>query len=482
MFRQSITSTPLNDDVANSYFSNIRGDAYRNDNSMVVSLRALIHKRMPAEDSIIVRFDGCDYSIDDIVNDNDAFAKRLAGYIPDENGTYYIHDVRGDEETIVAAFNVLEQRFTEINEGWNHMEKIKIFYSKSFNVLCFTHPETKRVAIFIAKLDTRKLHYLQCSIFASLPWYYNPQDGISELEMTLVKSLRERTNEAYLNTVSTLADTFDLRQFRIKYLLNGFESKYERREMDRLRREITNCINSINRYNEEIGVMLKQKNDHELKLLGIETKIGREGDTSEIMEYFMCNKRLVLEAVTDDYMYFAVRDYITYFDEDAAARMIDNKSSYIYAGMSRYMEPEKMEKLMRAVFIDQILKIRTCAAYRFSLNGSVYPEQSHNFGSEFDGYLPNTHIDNYGCMGNYTRTINELLCKNDYIGALEQSIASCKSINFSDSTVMQRFMKILYGQDSSYSNKCIELPDGTVVNSEDAVAWLEAQENKEDIA
>lgn len=474
MFRQSITTTPLTNEIANGFFANIGGDAYRSDNSFVASLRALIHKRMPKEDTLTVRFGGSSISKSAVNGGDEDTVRSICETMPMNPGTLYIHDIYGDEESINANFELIEQKFESAYEGWSHLEKIKVFYSRSFKVLCFVNPEIKHTVIFTAKMDNRKLHYLQCSIFAVLPWYFNPDDGISDLEMALVYSLREKTSEPYIKAITALSETFDLRQFRIKHLLEGFEVKYERRERDKLKREIEALTANINDFNRRIGEIFKQKNDLCTRLLGLELKIGQNDGVSDIMDYFMCNRRLVLESVTDDYMYFSVKDYLTYFDEDAAKRMIKNKNSYVYDGMSRYMEKDKMEKFMNAVFVDQILKIRVCASYRFSLSGNVQPNQYHSFDSEFEGYLPNTHIDRYGCMGNYSSAINQLLRDNDYIGALEQSIASCKSINFGDSTVMREFMAILYGHNTSYSNKCVELPDGSVVTPAEAVEWLEA--------
>ena len=89
--------------------------------------------------------------------------------------------------------------------------------------------------------------------------------------------------------------------------------------------------------------------------------------------------------------------------------------------------------------------------------------------------MPNTHINSYSCMGNYQTTINNLLKRRNYIGALEQCIASCKSLNFGDSTVMREFMGTMYG-DNSANNRCIELPDGSVVRPVEAIKWLKQQQ------
>lgn len=64
----------------------------------------------------------------------------------------------------------------------------------------------------------------------------------------------------------------------------------------------------------------------------------------------------------------------------------------------------------------------------------------------------------------------------DYIGALEQCVASCKSLNWGDSTVMGTFMNTMWNSDDGYNNRCIELPDGRVVKPAEAIKWLEQQE------
>ena len=139
---------------------------------------------------------------------------------------------------------------------------------------------------------------------------------------------------------------------------------------------------------------------------------------------------------------------------------------------------EKMQKLMQEIFVSENprLRIRFCAAYRFDLNGSVSAQTGDFSDYTFDGYMPNTHIDRYHCMGNYSRTINELLRKRNYIGALEQCIASCKSLNFGDSAVMGEFMRTMWSNNTV--SRCIELPDGRVVKPNEAIRWLDEQEAK----
>lgn len=213
--------------------------------------------------------------------------------------------------------------------------------------------------------------------------------------------------------------------------------------------------------------------------MGLEAKIASniDGD-SEIMEYFIRNPNLVLEDVTDSYMYFCTKGYLEYFDPDMAEAVIKNKRScaYGYGYCTREQNIDKAQRLMSEIFLEDAprLRIRFCAAYKFNLNGNVDAIPNHDFGYEFTGYMPNTHINEFHCMGGYSKTINGLLQRHDYIGALEQCVASCKSLNWGDSVVLERFMRIFWAENSA--PRCIELPDGKVVNAKEAIQWLEEQD------
>jgi hypothetical protein len=128
---------------------------------------------------------------------------------------------------------------------------------------------------------------------------------------------------------------------------------------------------------------------------------------------------------------------------------------------------------MIAIFIDQSVKLRFCAKYSFRMGVGVEPEAHSEYGPEYDGYMPNPHINDWSCMGNYKPIINEMIRDNNYIGALEQCIASCRSLNLHDSTVMCTFMENMYRS----RTKCIELPNGEVVDSKAAIKYL--KENDE---
>ena len=136
-------------------------------------------------------------------------------------------------------------------------------------------------------MDIRKCHYLQCGILAFLPWYFDPEKGVSEQEMELIKSLREKTSEKYERCIAEIASKYNFRELRIKKLLTGFETKYEEAEVRRVENTIDDLIRKINDYNDAIGDYLRQKADYEIRRAGLQKKIAEGSESSEIMEYFL---------------------------------------------------------------------------------------------------------------------------------------------------------------------------------------------------
>lgn len=479
MFKNSVSSTMLTSDAANIFFQNIRGESYGSDCTFIATLRALVAPRLPKDESIYLSFGRSDYNASVVAETpGKRMVEAICSGMTIDYGKIYIHNLSNrEQESNIANIELLKSQFCEVYSDWQFLDKISMFYQKSFHVICFINPKIKSVVLFVDNLNLQKLHYLQAATLAMFPWYFDPKKGVSELELALVQSFRERSSDNYLNCIAEISKQYDFESGRIRQLLADFETSYERYERDRVNREISNIDNTMNDLDRRFADCLRQRNSLCIQLLGLEKRI-EDGADSEIMEYFLCNRKLYLESVDRDNMYFAVRDYLSYFDEDAAQSYIDRDSNYFYqhcGNGANSMTKEGMKKLLSAIFIDQTLRIRFCAAYSFDMRGRVQPCSEHSFGPEFDGYMPNPHIQRYACMGNYTTSINKALAKRDYITALEQCIASAKSLNFHDSTVMERFVGE-FTRNGGTSYKAIELPDGSIVTPKMAIKWLEEQE------
>ena len=479
MFKTVVSTTPLTTGAAEDFFTNITGEAHNGDISFVASLRALIASRMPADDRIRVSFRRSNYAAEYIADRPavDAVYAIASDKTFDLNGEVFICNVYGREEDSSACLDCVRDHFVSAYGGFELLENITVFYRQSFRVVCFVNRERKITAIFVENLNLQKLHYLQRAIYAFLPWYFNKEAGISTEERAVIDALRERTPDQYLAALEKVAAKYDFESARLKKLLAGFELRFERLEQQRVRNAIQSVDDEQAELDHRFAELIASRNDLCLRLLGIEQRLaGGNAEDSEIMDYFLRNRKLYLERVTDTKMEFCVREYLTYFDEAAAKSYIRNKNSYFYAYCNGgVLSKQNMEKLLTAIFVDQTIRIRFCAAYWFDLNGGVEAAGGHRFPDQFDTYRPNPHIDRYRCIGDYKRPINEALRRRDYIMALEQCIASAKSLNFHDSVVMEYFANKLVADGGNYF-KALELPDGSVVSTKGAIEWIVAQE------
>lgn len=488
MFRQVLSTTPLFNNIANDYFTNIRGGGFQGDYTFVTTMRALVASRMADDEKIRIHFAQSSYAEQTINAHSVTQLLRARNSSPEdfESGDVCIHSLTNTSQDNAVMLKKLKQDFTKENPGWKIIDKVEGFFRKTFSAICFINPEQKNSIIFVDNMDIRKYHYLQCGIFAFMPWYFDPEKGVNEQEMELIKSLWEKTSEKYEKCIAEYAKQFNFRELRLQKLLSGFETKFESMKVKRIEDEITRTIRKINEYNAMIGDYLKSKQESEIQLLGLKAKIAEGGEDSEIMDYFLCNKNVVLESVTDTTMRFCTTGYISYYDEDAAESVIDNPTSYVYRPNGRpcnnIIPAEDMKMLMTAIFLDKKLRMKFCACYTFELRGNVRAESCHIYDSvEFRDCTPNTHIDRYSCMGNYQQVINELLQEHNYIGAIEQCMASTVSLNFSDSCVMEEFMRRMYEiSDYSVNIRCIELPDGRAVKPKEAIEYLKSQNQQGD--
>ena len=459
MFAQRIDNTPLSSDMANISLKRIyRTSPSVYDNSLLVTARALLDPRIPEGETLFIH--EMVYNPPESKSPADAIKGHFEGY----STPYLIHCIvsRMGDETL----EVLRDKFCKMYEGFERLDAVTVFFKRAFNILCFVNKEKKQAVLFTERLDIRKYHYMQCAILSFMPWYFNPEDGVSDDEMALINSLRSNSVGDYIDAIEKISQRYDFRTMFIKTKLDGFEKVFERRELEAARQSYERVVNKINSYSAEISNLLQDKSEYEARIFGLKYKIEEESD-SEIMEYFIRNKRLVLQYVQDNNITFAVKDYISYFDEDIIMKLLNNKNSFMYMPN---IPKEDLELFFKEAFIEESIKIRTCASYALRVPGGVQAISNGDFSdSQFINCIPNAHINRYSCLGNYLITINEAITNGDYITAIEQCVASCKSLNFSDAVVAEDFVGTLFRGNAP---RCVELPDGRCVTAKKAIEWL----------
>jgi hypothetical protein len=189
------------------------------------------------------------------------------------------------------------------------------------------------------------------------------------------------------------------------------------------------------------------------------------------MEYFMCNKNLTIIDVNGTAIEFVLHGYVDVYDEEAFEKYYRNTNSYLYKDLCPLVTKKQMKSLYKAIFGDSPqYKMRICAAYTADIKTGLTANAHYPFPPESNTYLPNPHIQNHGCIGNYAVKFQEYMKKHDYVGAIDQAVVSARNLNFHDSIVISKFASQL-SHNSSVT--CLEKSDGTLLTPHEAIKELE---------
>lgn len=479
MLKAIIRDNPFNTDIANEFFQKIRGNQYAGDDALVSVARAILPQRMGAEDSVQFRytakcirpdrpFGGTQVECEAYISsDLDLDANDLVTI-------YYFTGVRREDSA--PYMDAIQKHFVSKHPGWEENMKVRNGPGRLFPACAYANVEKRSVVIFLGEMDITRCRWAILSVFSSMPWYFDiERSPLTEDEQALLDCLTAHGNEAecerkFKVLMERLAARYDFEKIRVSRALEGFETRYERRAIESAKNAIANNDRRINELNAAIADQLKQRRDNEIRLCGLEMRADEAGEASAIRDLFLNNPRLYLDSICGDAIVFAVKTDLEYYDTDKLETFIANRNSCVYRDGG--IPTDDMIKLLRAVFLDGIIKLQVCGAYQIEMCGGSEGIQHYEYPASFSDYMPNTHIDQHACLGNHRAEINACIQNGDYVGAIMQCIASCQSLNFLDSTVMNEFMQFMYRD--RYTG--LRLPDGRVVKPSAAIAWLKEQE------
>ena len=489
MFTKSITSLTLTGKNANDLFQNINGDSYKFDVTFLATLRALLYKRIPDGESITLEHSKSDYSAEDIraANPYDcirAFLTRKR-ILSDPNGVIHIHNFCADDDGNTACFEKLDAgAVNTILSGFKPMpDMVKFLEQRKIRSRFFINEDAHSVLIFIERLDLKKWHLLQSFVPRYFPKYFS-NAPLDEKELKLIKSLTNRYAPEYEELIEEAAKQFDFRTAAVRKALRGFEDRFEQQELEKVRYAIMDYNQRIDSLNRKFSEYYQALRDLSVKELGLITKMrgGGNEEDSEFLEYFLCNKSLNLVRVSGARIEFIVTTTISSFDPDLFDSAIERDGSFFYRHYQtgdRYenkdLTDDRIKKLMNAIFRDEILKLRVCAAYRLDFaTGDYSGLKNYTFPAEYlKDHTPNQHIQHYACLGNNRPVVADAMLRRDYVGAVSACCSSATNINFTESNTGTYFMEKICAKDVG---RIIQMPDGSTMTPVNAAKWLEEQE------
>lgn len=474
MFNKRIAETTLTGETADRLFSNITAQDTP-DQSFLATLRALCYKRLPPDESIRLT----------VLVKNDA-----PNQIETASPAAYMNSLisSGFSEPASSVHNIvivytfcqesgekmLEIVKTHTGAGKRYMrnytrrDDLHVFYAHKLRALFYTDTTGQNTVIFTDKLELKQFHALQMMLPQYLPYLFQ-DTPLSQDEIHLLKSTGEKSVAEYERLIEEFAKTMDIRSEIIRTKLAGFETAFERIRITELKNEVSAYQADYEHYLSILRELSQKIQEKTYLLAGMECALGAQTENSELMEYFMCNKNLSIIQVVGTAVEFVVHGYADIYDEEAFEMYVGNHNGFMYARINPSITCHQMEKLYRAIFSEGKYKLRMCAAYTADMRNGLKAFSNYGFPTESRTYLPNPHIQHYGCIGSYASRFQEYMRHKDYIGAIDQAVVSARNLNFYDSAVIA-----VFSHDLSHSDiRCIERSDGTLLTPLEAIKELE---------
>lgn len=460
--------------------SKIHGDSISNDNVFLSVARMLYEPKMGPDDKMSIKFaqvrpgSGWPES-----QENRGIVEHFMTFT--DADSIAIISLYGSEESNKPIFEAVTH-LPEFSPGWEENKKLGLFLEGSkFRARVFTSTATKSVLVIGERIDTMRAHVLGAAASFLCPWYRDKEVDQPFCTERLFPSLLEsQTPDAFLSLCREIQEErYDIRGARITRMLGDYETRAVKTTIESIQGSIRDLENDSASLNERLGRNSDAIRDYRARLLGYEQFL-HDGKPGEIAEYFRANQNLELLDVGDRAIDFVARGYVDNYSA-ATENVLDNiDHTYIKTEYDNYnrssMSFDDLVGLLEAVCLHNVIKMRWCARIYLNFPSGVNSDKSKHypFGDKYNTYMPNIHLDQYGCFGDNRNEIASLARDGEYIGAIEQCLSATRSLDLSDSAVGSWFIRHLIGYDNGYyrNTRCFELPDGRVVGPEEAVAYL----------
>lgn len=481
MFNKKLTELRLTSDIANSYFDRIRGDYYRDDRSFLATLRALLLNRIK-DKSIRLKIHSYDYSPDSL---RGASADAVMSALCDRSR----HVINLSNLSSQGALDAAYEKFSSADGMAKFMPKaaeakdLEAFVEPFANVKIYIDEERCCTNIIVDRMDMRKFHALQMLIPRYIPWFFN-EDPLTQEELALLNTLHERYAPEYERLIEEFAKKIDLRSAAIKSILGGFELRAKQQQLKSAKDSLSRIDNNIRDNMISYSSLIEQKDEVNLRIAGLEAILEAGVVESELIDYFTANKCLHPTNASGTHLHFIVSTYLESFDPEMYRTMSAREGSHLFSGYSVstecFREREPRKKLMDAIFSEEpIFRVKSCSCYDLDIRGSVDVHGGYNFGPKFADRIENPHFKYHSCLGNHRRYICDYLNDGDIMGAVEQCVSSAKSVNIGEGATIRYFLPELF----NCKQPVLELEDGTCMNPEEALKYLEEKEaQKEETA
>ena len=435
MICDPIFVTPLcGDDTVDNFFSRIVSAQRTYDVSLLSTARALLFKRIPADEGLVI------YDIGNVVT---LRTRRIGGVqtIPE-----FVREFTGD--SIYDCHNTLwvfqatdhDERTQELTEHhWVKLDKIAQFFAPAYQVTCLVNEELKSTIVLYAVPQRENavgvFHAIQRTMLAWFPWYVK-NEGVSPTDIEVMSAVNDSAAQ-YIAVLKKIYDGYNIENDRISMIINNFCSGYKKKQMDEIMDAIAQYNSRLEALESQIRDVLANRRQREIMLTGLSASDSDDGGrAAELMDFFRGSDNLHVVSGSSGRLVYDVVGYLDMFDEELAEKCITGHSIDI-----RDEKRADVELLLKAVFIDKTMSIRTRGRFALSLPTTL--SAAADFQADDPTCLPNPHLWHHGCTGQNRYYWAQMLDRGDILLAINQSIASARNINFGDYVVTKEFCQDL---------------------------------------
>lgn len=503
MWSDRLRTTGLTSPAADWFFSKEPGKIIIDDNrsfvdtTMLATLRYLLHDKVGNGN---VRVTG--YSTDGSMYGSSGFGSRIRriyssgnnledSYLliietsenaeevkPDLESTFGFASIEGNLIKADAALRIpVPINGEEVMLDMKYQPSLTYFFGAKFGVYAFADVEHRITAVITSRLNSQKYHWLQAVIPMLMPWYWANETGkisIDKESLALLETLNSTDKDKYSELISWCADKLEIENKYNEEMLRGFLHTAQERSVDQAKSEIEGMRDRINDWLDSIGEYTRMINEKLAYITGVEASYD-DTVATEFASYIRGNRAIKTMEFAGDQMKILCHGLVEYYNSDQMEELLKSRRSYVYSNVEgTALEGDKIAKLLKALFVDEVLRIRVCALYSINVGRNrVNGLSNGTYPSEFADYYPNPHIEHYACIGDYESEMAQYLRNGNYVGAVEQCIASAQTLNFFDSTVTGRMISDFVR--CYQTRKCIMLPNGDFVTIKDALEYLDGQ-------
>ena len=275
-------------------------------------------------------------------------------------------------------------------------------------------------------------------------------------EIAMLKSLTE-ADDVWTNYADAWLKNADLERKLIMKMIAGFAKDPIEQRIQNLNQTIERIQNMISRLRDQLTTNIEDLETRQLEQAALVNRSQDMPDINEsIAQFFISNKNVSLYEKRDGKLYYTVKSRLSLWDTDVVEAYINNPRSILYRSeYVRNVTDQYDYKVLKTFYEKWLVDLRysldVISMWGISSRAKAYPVSHWNFRSQqLEKCCPNPHLQEFSCIGRHDGMLADAEQALDYDGALLISVQSNSSINWNDSTVIQRFMAHLY---SSAFNK-----------------------------